>query len=62
MDCEKYTHMSKLKEWTQGQMESSESETSVVTLQNPVPVNQILEAVTTSCILSSAQVPPSLIG
>jgi hypothetical protein len=31
--CEKYTHLSKLKEWTQRHVEYSESETLMMTLQ-----------------------------
>jgi hypothetical protein len=38
--CEKYAHLSKLKEWTQRHVEYSGSETLMATLQGWVPDEQ----------------------
>jgi hypothetical protein len=45
--CDKYAHLSKIKEWTQRHVEYSESETLMAILQDPVPeVAETPEAVT----------------
>jgi hypothetical protein len=54
LKCEKYAHLSKLKEWTQRHIKYSEIETLMAVLEDQPGEQAYPKAVTTGIILSGA--------